>query len=393
MRFAVLDGWRGVAALMLVFVRFDTNGELTFSSLVRNSYLFVDFFFVLSGFVIAHAYGTRIVDRTSAIAFMIRRFGRLWPLHAFMLVLFIVVIELPKLALGTPGAFTGQRAPHTIVEQVFLVQALGFSTTASWNTPAWSISTEFWTYLVFAAVALMAPGRRHMIAGLLIAGSMAAVIALSDRGMDATFDHGLWRCIAGFFVGVLVQHVFALTHERVRLGRGAFSVLEIGLVVACFAFVATVGTGPASFAAPALFAVVVYVFAFERGVASTALLGRVGQALGRWSYSIYMIALFCGEVLRQVLKLIDGRLPGISLFSDGVVDGVERTLFDVGHGVANDAVLILFVIGVLLASSLTYRFVEAPARDAFNRLADRFTEAKRARPSVRPSAPDADGRL
>ena len=55
LRFDVLDGWRDVAALMVAVFHFNGLHHGFFVPFVANSYLFVDFFFVLSGFVITHA--------------------------------------------------------------------------------------------------------------------------------------------------------------------------------------------------------------------------------------------------------------------------------------------------------------------------------------------------
>ena len=82
-RFHVLDAWRGIAALLVALERLHAHGVFYSLPFVRNSYLFVDFFFVLSGFVIAHAYADKITDARSALTFALRRFGRLWPLHIF----------------------------------------------------------------------------------------------------------------------------------------------------------------------------------------------------------------------------------------------------------------------------------------------------------------------
>jgi hypothetical protein len=52
-RFEALDGWRGICACLVVLFHFHGFSPIYSVELVRNSYLFVDFFFVLSGFVIA----------------------------------------------------------------------------------------------------------------------------------------------------------------------------------------------------------------------------------------------------------------------------------------------------------------------------------------------------
>lgn len=379
-RFSVLDGWRGIAALSLVFIRFESNGSLTFAPFVRNTYLFVDFFFVLSGFVIAHTYGQKLVDRTSVLAFAIKRFGRVWPLHAFMLLLYVVCIEMPRW-LGGADAFTERRAPHTILENLLLIHSLGFSGPGGWNTPSWSISTELWTYMIFALVVSLAPNRKTLISALLVLGGLATVIAFSSTGMNVAHTYGFPRCIAGFFAGVLTYEAY-LRAKSNPPSRPVLAAAEVLLVIVVVAFVTMADTGPMSFAAPVLFALVVWVFAFEAGPASRILSTAPVQALGAWSYSIYMIALFVGEITTYVLRFVDRLLPSVS-FMVQIQHGTESHFgVDVGSRLANDAILVAFVALVVALSAVTYRFIEEPARKLFNRRADQFTEAQRVRSNV-----------
>ena len=62
--------------------------------------MLVDFFFVLSGFVITHAYAGRLPSAETRVTFFKRRFARLWPLHATMLGLFILLSNLAGLVPG-----------------------------------------------------------------------------------------------------------------------------------------------------------------------------------------------------------------------------------------------------------------------------------------------------
>src|SRR5262245_38888660 len=113
----VLDSWRGICALLVAVFHFRSNNHLDPLSFIRHSDLFVDFFFVLSGFVITHAYGDRLRSKAEIGDFMLRRFFRLWPLHMAVLMLF-VLSEFAKLVLirGTDiqtlnAPFTG---PHSV---------------------------------------------------------------------------------------------------------------------------------------------------------------------------------------------------------------------------------------------------------------------------------------
>ncbi|HEY2889571.1 MAG TPA: acyltransferase family protein [Dongiaceae bacterium] len=109
-KFAALEGWRGVSAVFVAISHFGHGvvRHLGDAAFIRHSYLFVDFFFVLSGFVIAHAYADRLHDATDLRAFALRRIGRLWPLHAAVLVAWFRA----QLILLANASLTGNVAMH-----------------------------------------------------------------------------------------------------------------------------------------------------------------------------------------------------------------------------------------------------------------------------------------
>ncbi len=326
--------------MAVALFRLEADGSFYALSFVRNSWLFVDFFFVLSGFVIAFAYLDRIEDTRSTLKFTVRRFGRLWPLHIAMLGVF-VLIEVVRLISGG-DAFTGYKAPWTLLPEVALAHGLGFTGVTNWNTPSWSISTEFWTYIVFAALVL--GFRRHMAlaATIMVVASLAVLVSVSPSGMDVTFNYGLLRCLAGFFTGVVTLIVWRSVRDRIALPMP--TLVEAAMLAAIVLFVSLAGMTWLSFAAPFVFAPAVLVFAYQKGALSQVLLTRPMQALGEWSYAIYMTAYFVALFFN--LKLVP-RFPGAPM----------------------DVVALVYLACVLVASWLAYRVIETPTRAWFNKLA------------------------
>ena len=99
-RIRTLDGFRGIFALMIILLHANNNTILTKNFLVRNSDYFVDYFFVLSGFVISYNYTKKIKDFNSFKDFIIKRFIRLYPLLLYSTLLFFSFILIGK-KLGT----------------------------------------------------------------------------------------------------------------------------------------------------------------------------------------------------------------------------------------------------------------------------------------------------
>lgn len=103
--FQVLDGLRGVAAVAVVAHHFGSRSELP--GLVPRGYLAVDFFFVLSGFVLAHAYLGQLQKTLSTTEFLLKRWIRLWPM-LLPGTLFGAIMEIWRPTLANPGVHSVQ---------------------------------------------------------------------------------------------------------------------------------------------------------------------------------------------------------------------------------------------------------------------------------------------
>jgi len=371
-RFRALDGWRGVCALLVALHHIEVRGWLYSLSLVRHAWMFVDFFFVLSGFVIAFAYSEKLSCAIDIRGFMVRRFGRIYPLHAAILVC-LVLLELVHLAFqhlhpvpDDPGAFGPGRSIFGLLTNLLLVQDFGLHNELTWNGPAWSISAEFYTYLVFAIVCVLVPSRnvRVSVAALLILSSVVLLLHVSPHGMRETFQWGFVRCLFGFFTGTL-------SYEIWRTGRTqwlAGSAFEFFAATASIAFVCLVpGHAQMEYFATPVFALAVLVFAQEGGAISKAMISRPVAALGRWSYSIYIVhtlVIACAFSAFHMIELA---------FHPGWITRTKD-----GHSIIAlpvpllDDLLCLVILGVVIGlASLTYRHIERPGQRWAARFAQR----------------------
>ncbi|MBC7769861.1 MAG: acyltransferase [Phycisphaerales bacterium] len=216
-RFAVLDGMRGLAALAVIT---DHVPSALMTSLLPGRYLAVDFFFVLSGFVLAHVYGERLRTGMSFSAFMRVRAVRLWPLYlagtligAALALLYVIRgwNEASPLQVGTSLLFA-----------LFLLPcppSLSIWPNAPYplNGPAWSLFFEMFVNAIFALVARwLSP---VLCLGVMaVSGILLVLSAFSFGQLDggfawSNFIVGFPRVTFGFFTGVWLYLVRA--HERV----------------------------------------------------------------------------------------------------------------------------------------------------------------------------------
>ena len=380
MRFKALDSWRGICALLVAAHHLQAHGFLYWQPLVRNAWLFVDFFFVLSGFVMSHAYGEELGTVGKVKEFIIRRLGRIWPLHVAVLAA-LIGLEFSRLLLtfwhpfvGVHDAFSRDRTFYAVVTNLFLVQALGFNSTLTWNGPAWSISVEFWTYLIFAALVSATPRRstRLVLSLILAATSVAILEQFSQYGMRETFQWALPRCVYGFFSGTIV-------YELWRRGTGdavAGTVAESVTVMLVLVFVTFVpGHAELEYLATPLFCFAVLVFAGARGLLSRALTLRGPAALGRWSYSIYMVHTLVLAVLFSSVRVTELFLGQHWLKQS---DGSQPFLFEADIA-SNVLVFVLYFAVTVAVSAATWRFIELPGQRFFAALAGAKSVTRRAR--------------
>jgi peptidoglycan/LPS O-acetylase OafA/YrhL len=373
-RYRVLDAWRGIAACLVTVVHIPVAHGLQGTALLTSLQLFVDFFFVLSGFVIFHAYGARIGDGRKATGFMIRRLGRVWPLHAAVIGGF-VALEILKLAIesgahlpldGAP--FAGNRSPETLISNLLLTQAFNLHGMTSWNGPAWSIGVEFYTYALFALAVVLCGARASVFAGLSAAG-LIGVVALSDSWLFTTHSFGFFRCLYGFFAGVLV----AMAVARAGADQRTMGRLEAPAVVLLAGFILLTGVDASSLLAPVVFAMAIYVFAFEAGAISALLRQGWAQALGLWSYSIYMVHMLLFAVLKIVFTFLSKAAPAIGL-SAPIVSPVK--LWTLGSPLLDAALVAGELALVMVLARFTYGRIEAPARAWFNARARGYEESR-----------------
>jgi peptidoglycan/LPS O-acetylase OafA/YrhL len=359
-----LTSLRGFAALLVVLYHCESvkiYNLRPWTQVIAHGYLAVDFFFVLSGFVIAYVYAREFDYHLGQYRrYLALRLGRIYPVHLVGLclaALAIIAFQLvnSKAQLNTPASF---------LSNLLLVQAWGLHDQFSWNLPAWSVSAEWFAYLIFPALlALSAPVARRPwlaggLAGLAIIAWGALANALVAPGFalgplrlathaepgapfDATFDFGLARVTLEFMAGVLLFRIHAQLRGAANRWATPASLWFAGIVLISLHFEWPDAWAAArdTIAVNCLAAIILCLSLQNR---RTILHQRAFVCLGEISYSIYIV-------------------HGVFLYL--YVGALARHWFDRPTGLLDGAlVTALFLIGVLVAGVALNRLVEEPAR-------------------------------
>jgi len=145
-----LTGLRCFAALNIVFFHFSNPKWFgPFAPVVDNGYTSVSFFLLMSGYILAYNYADRAaVGELKTSRFWLARFSRLYPVYIFALIL-----SLGMLVQEWSARSHAQFAAGVILTPL-LLQAWQPMLATFWNTPAWTMCTEAFFYLIFPVVIL-----------------------------------------------------------------------------------------------------------------------------------------------------------------------------------------------------------------------------------------------
>jgi peptidoglycan/LPS O-acetylase OafA/YrhL len=331
--YLTLDGMRGVAALAVVSLHAKGLMGVT---LLPSSYLAVDFFFALSGFVLAHAYDERLERGMTTAQFLRLRLVRLYPLFGLACAVAFVFLCL-RIAAGKTSALNAALQ----ISNLALIPSSPEAGGALYplNYVAWSLALEI-VVNIFFAVGIHRLRSANFLIAIICAGALAlcaAALKFGDLDVGVIWKDawgGLARVTFSFFLGVAIYRAH---RARPFLIHASWNMPLLAALLAIFAVTpATTGHRVAYDLAAVIFAFPVLVFlgASTQGITR---LDAFMRFMGVTSYAIYVLHLPLRELYWSAAKICNAQ-PSIGL----------------GVG---------FMISAILASYLADRIYDRPARN------------------------------
>jgi peptidoglycan/LPS O-acetylase OafA/YrhL len=295
-RLLTLDALRGIAAILVVaYHAFGPD-----SGFLPGGYFAVDFFFILSGLVIARAYESRLTQGMRFGDFMKARLIRLYPLFALGLIL-DTVRNLALNAIGKKIEITSSDIAMSFAREIFLFPSSEkFELLFRINPPAWSLFMEISVNAIFAVVLV----RLRLTILIGVAAATFTIFTISAI-LTGTFDlgstwqtalPGVFRTIFGFIVGIIISRLPSQRPRQSWLVPALAGVLLGAMLL------------PSSLAREAVCIGILMpalVF-FGSKINPPTSLQKISNLLGEASYPMYAIhwpLLFAFQSVGRVLKL------------------------------------------------------------------------------------------
>lgn len=359
--FGALDGFRGLLAIFVAIYHTYWFSHINSSAFFDHGPVIIDLFFVFSGFLLFTLYRDRLQTRADGVKFIKKRFARLYPLHLFILCLFILFasVRIVLHAFGFADLDPGEVMPFqpgapesvtSIFSHLTLTHAMGVHDYNTFNVPSWTISVEFFAYFTLAGLLICASPKKTWHFALIALGVAAiySVLSTLKPNMNITYDYGFLRCLGGFYTGVVVAHAYEALKASGWVDRLSYylaSLIEISVVLASTLFVIYCPGKLQFLVAPVLF-IFVLVFAFDKGVVSKFMMLGPFRYLAKISYSVYMMHMLIAVVFYAFANIALTKVFGPAWFENGI---------------NGDLYLIPYLACVFITSHFTQKYVEVPA--------------------------------
>lgn len=371
-----LTALRGLAALGVTIFHYHLmiSQIANDNTIINHLYLMVDLFFVLSGFIMLHVYGSWFRHAVSPSAYgvyMRARFARIYPVHLFTLGITIIIslIYFKVFNLSDSWYTNVVFEYDQIISHVFLINAMGTFFDATWNTPAWSISVEWWAYTLFPFIALL-HGRFprvsiFAICTFIVIGyyllithfsplfweerwqqlGIAAGTPYPRLTVDVITGSAFLRALLGMSIGILIYRMYSskIWYQTLSSRYAAATVV----IIYCLTLYSDLVVDPVHIV---LMGILILSIAY-RNEKNVILRTKSAVFLGEISYSLYLVHVPVILIITMIRRYI---VPEDPLFKDV---GFNFPAYITYPG------LLIYILLIIVIAFLTNRFIEAPLRN------------------------------
>lgn len=316
-----LTSLRFFAAMAIIAFHFSLNNAAIIPSylydIIKHGNMAVNFFFVLSGFVLAYTYLDKVIDPRR---FWVARFARIYPVYLLALLLSIPAYLTN---LDTTTGYPIFRTITSLISELTLLQAWLPINSCGINCPGWSISAEVFFYALFPLIGVYLAKFRMRALFLVVFSVWLTAIAIntplwlayssmSNAAAKTMFGDFIAFSpllnLSAFIVGVATG--IAFLHHKPTTSAKAISypvtLLEIGSLVLALVMIAYSGIPHAllrtGIASP-FFAAIIYSLALGEGAIAKLLSNRILMILGEASYAIYILQVPISYWTRMLIKV------------------------------------------------------------------------------------------
>ena len=210
-----LTSLRGLAAVMIMLfhVRYAFREIQPFNywifefKIFNKGYLWVDFFFLLSGYLLSMRYFTGDgISNKEYGRFITQRFRRIFPVSIMMTMVFVLATGFIKNWSFVTDNFT------SIVANLTLTHAWGFYFAKDWNSPSWSLSAEWGAYVLFPILVYFERITGDFVQKIFLSFGLWGFLfwisaTYHNYSLDLTTHHGLWKCLIEVTLGILASKI------------------------------------------------------------------------------------------------------------------------------------------------------------------------------------------
>ncbi len=278
-----LDGLRGLFALFVVLFHFNKHNAPSFivnNFFVRESYIFVDFFFILSGYVITLTYNDRLNKMIDLWPFLKKRLIRLYPLLLFSTLMYWGFVH-PQL---------NNKNILLALDTLLLTNATPIlGSGIGMNYPSWSISSELISYLVFGISSMIAIQKRKPF----IIGCITFCCFLILAFQQNYFQTGAFGFLRGLACFNLGYFIYLFANRNIKIPNVLEWMIPLFIVALMYYYNHATLTSALlivliQFLIPLTFATSIYLLIKTNGLLSGFLQTKPLLFLGKISYSVYL---------------------------------------------------------------------------------------------------------